>query len=238
MNKGEVHMMTKDKIEAEAAKIKWFHRVDLGHGIITQGSEDSPNKLQGLGFPEDLTGKTVLDVGAWDGYFSFEAERRGAARVLATDLFCWGGSKWGTKSGFELARRALNSRVKDRDIDVLDLSPEKIGTFDLVLFLGVLYHMRHPLLALEKVASVTAVGGMVIIETHVDMLHMKRPALALYPDRELNNDPTNWFGPNPAAVEGMLKSVGFKDIIAHSPVPSATDPEAVTQSRMVFHAWK
>ena len=231
-------MITRDEIQAEAAKISWFHSIDLGQGIVTRGYDDSPNKLKALGIPENLTGKTVLDIGAWDGFFSFEAERRGAKRVLATDSFCWGGGGWGTKRGFDLARRALNSRVEDREIDVLDLSPDKIGTFDLVFFLGVLYHMRHPLLSLEKVASVTAAGGMVIVETHVDMLDVKRPALAFYPESELNNDSTNWFGPNPAAVEGMLKCVGFTKVIAHSPAPLVSEPGSVTQGRMVFHAWK
>src|SRR5207244_3092089 len=120
----------------EVTKINWFHRIDLGHGVVTPGIDDSPAKLARLGLPDDLTGKTVLDVGAWDGFFSFEAERRGARHVLATDAFSWGGGGWGTKHGFELAHRALGSRVESRWIDVLDLSPETVGTFDLVLFLG------------------------------------------------------------------------------------------------------
>ena len=230
--------MTKDEIQAEAAKISWFHSLDLGHGIVTRGCDDSPNKLKALGIPKNLRGKTVLDIGAWDGFFSFEAERRGAKRVLATDFFCWGGGGWGTKAGFDLARHALNSKVEDRRIDVLDLSPDEIGTFDLVLFLGVLYHMRHPLLSLEKVASVTSPGGMVIIETHVDLLEIERPAMAFYPESELNNDGTNWFGPNPAAVAGMLKTVGFKKVVARSQLPPRTDLETIVQRRMVFHAWK
>ena len=81
--------------------------------------------------PASLAGKSVLDVGAWDGFFSFEAERRGASRVLATDSYVWDGSHdWGSKRGFELARTALNSKVEDRVIDVLDLAPDKIGMFD------------------------------------------------------------------------------------------------------------
>jgi tRNA (mo5U34)-methyltransferase len=79
-----------------------------------------------------------------------------------------------------------------------------------VLFLGVLYHLRHPLLALERVASVTR--EVAIVETEVDNLLVPWPSLAFYPDRELNNDPTNWFGPNARAVEGMLRAVGFKRI--------------------------
>ena len=135
-----------------------------------------------------------MDIGAWDGFFSFEAEHRGAKKVLATDSFCWGGSVYGTKDGFELARKALNSQVEDITIDVNEITPEKIGVFDLVLFLGVLYHMRHPLLALERVSSVAE--KQLILETQVDLLQCRYPAMRFYPGSELKNDPTNWWGPN------------------------------------------
>jgi tRNA (mo5U34)-methyltransferase len=117
------------------------------------------------------------------------------------------------------------------EIDVLELSPEKVGVFDLVLFLGVLYHMRHPLLALDRVFSV--IGKQLILETHVDMLDCQRPAAAFYPGGELNNDPTNWFGPNALAVKGMLESAGFRDIKAVN-ISQASG----TCARMVFHAWR
>ena len=151
------------ELRRAVAEIRWFHRLDLGDGLSTPGEDDTPEKLKALHLPQDLRGRTVLDVGAWDGFFSFEAERRGATRVLATDDFCWGGRGWGTKAGFDLAHRALGSRVESKQIGVLDLSPETVGVFDLVLFLGVLYHMRHPLLAFERVASVTA--RQLILET-------------------------------------------------------------------------
>lgn len=99
------------------------------------------------------------------------------------------------------------SRVEDAQIDVMDLSPDTVGTFDLVLFLGVLYHLRHPLLALERLASVTS--EQLILETHVDMTWTRRPAMAFYPNTELGQDPTNWWGPNPEAVKAMLLDVGF-----------------------------
>ena len=137
-------------------------------------------------------------------------------------------------------------------IDVLDLSPEKVGTWDVVLFLGVLYHMRHPLLALEKVASVT--NDMVIVETVVDMLFHKRPAVAFYQASELSNDSTNWSGPNPAAVVAMLKTVGFKKVKivsgARSPIFRVARSamlkikrghpfwSTVRTDRIVVHAWK
>ena len=149
-------------------------------------------------------------------------------------------------------RRALNSRVDDMTIDVLELSPERVGVFDLVLFLGVLYHLRHPLLALEQIFSVT--GKQLILETHTDMLWSTRPAMVFYPGAELYGDPTNWWGPNPAAVVAMLKSVGFRKVQLvskqYSPVfmlgaaaylkirRRAPFFPTLQQNRMVFHAWR
>ncbi|MGN6555457.1 MAG: class I SAM-dependent methyltransferase [Verrucomicrobiota bacterium] len=203
--------MAPDELKRRTGELRWHHSIDLGHGIITPGQDNSARKLERLQLPPSFAGKSVLDVGAWDGFFSFEAERRGARRVLATDSYSWNGSHdWGDKRGFDLAKAALGSKVEEKEIDVLDLAPEKIGTFDVVLFLGVLYHMRHPLLSLERVASVT--GEMLILETVVDMLSCRRPAMAFYPFSELGKDATNWCGPNPAAVIGMLKVVGFKRI--------------------------
>ena len=202
--------------------------------------------------PGRLDGKTVLDVGAWDGFYSFEAERRGAARVLATDSYSWGGVGWGSKAGFDLARKALDSKVEDCQIDAMDLSPERVGQFDLVLYLGVLYHMRHPLLSLERVFSVTR--SQLILETHVDLLWVRRPAIAFYPDAELERDPSNWCGPNPAAVEAMLHTVGYRTVEMVSVSPSRfhrlvyapldarkTGAPLLAQmqhTRVVFHAWR
>jgi tRNA (mo5U34)-methyltransferase len=146
----------------------WFHRIDLGDGILTPGRDDSERKLKSLGMPEDLTNLSVLDIGAWDGYFSFAAEKRGAAKVVAADL--------STAPAFNVAKRLLQSQATAVEIDVIDLDPQKIGTFDLVLCLGVLYHLKHPLMALERIYSVTS--GRLILETYVDMLDCPRPAMA------------------------------------------------------------
>jgi tRNA (mo5U34)-methyltransferase len=217
-----------DDIRAEIARINWLHEIDLGDGVVTPGHQGSTAKLQRIHLPETLAGLSVLDIGAWDGFFSFEAERRGARRILAIDTYIWQGNGPGSKAGFNLARRVLNSRVEDREIEVLDLSPALIGTFDVVLFLGVLYHMRHPLRALEAVYSVT--NDLAIIETSVDLLDCEWPAMRFYPTDELAGDPTNWWGPNPAAVVEMLRSVGFNDIQTKSMV------ESTINSRMVVHA--
>jgi tRNA (mo5U34)-methyltransferase len=220
-------------IQARVAQLRWHHSIDLGHGILTPGQDNSPRKLARLGLPESLAGKTVLDVGAWDGFFSFEAERRGAQRVLATDSYSWNGSHdWGDKRGFNLVREVLGSKVEDMDIDVLDLSPERVGTFDVVLFLGVLYHMRHPMLSVERVASVTR--GLVVLETVVDLLSYRRPAMAFYVEDELGHDATNWCGPNPAAVVGMLKVAGFKRI----EIISGVRPLWFRLARAAYLRWK
>jgi tRNA (mo5U34)-methyltransferase len=231
-------------LQQEIARVEWFHTMDLGHGITTPGRVTcmSPEQLE-IG---RLDGLTVLDIGAWDGAYSFMAERRGAKRVLATDSVVWSGA-WKTgNAGFTLARRLLKSNVEDMTIDVMDLSPSRPGVFDVVLFLGVLYHLRHPLLALERIFSV--VGKQLILETHVDLADLPRPAMAFYPGTELAGDPSNWWGPNPLAVEAMLKSVGFrtvKTVRIFRPRPesiqwwSPNDPAAVKeQGRAIFHAWK
>jgi tRNA (mo5U34)-methyltransferase len=204
---------------AEVEAIRWYHTIDLGGGVITRGIDDTPLRLARLDLPESLAGLSVLDIGAWDGFFSFEAERRGAARVVAADHFSWHGGGWGSKAGFELARRTLGSSVEDIDIDVMDVSPERIGQFDVVFFLGVLYHLRHPLLALERIASVTR--SLLILETVVDMVGISRPAAAFYPARELNNDPTNWWAPNLPGLHGLLEVAGFTSVRTVTPQHSA-----------------
>jgi tRNA (mo5U34)-methyltransferase len=242
--------ISEDELRTLIPKIRWFHSIDLGNGIVTNCKHPTPRRLSWLGMPENLSGMTVLDVGAWDGFFSFEAEKRGARRVLATDSFCWSSASakerwaiyrrvingestawsaanWSGKVPFNLAHRALRSGVESREMDVLDLSPQRVGKFDLVLFLSVLYHMRHPLLALERVFSVTR--GQLILESHVDMLDYARPAAAFYPGRELGNDETNWFGPNPSMIAAMLKEVGFRKVRLH------WGPQ---ENRVVFHAWR
>lgn len=240
--------MTREALLQQVTAIKWFHRIPLGNGVMTPGLDDTQAKLRRLKLPQDLSGKSVLDIGAWDGFFSFEAERRGASRVVAVDSYCWSGDGWGSKAGFELARRALNSKVEDREMEVLDLAPENVGTFDVVLFCGVLYHMRHPLLALEKVSAITK--HHLILETKVDLLTWKTPAMAFYLGSELNNDPTNWWAPNIPALCNMLRAVGFQRVqVISAPRPwlqrltrtlkrGKFSWKEFQRGRVTVHAWK
>jgi tRNA (mo5U34)-methyltransferase len=208
--------MDETELRRRVESIRWFHTMELGPGISTRGSQGAPSNgtaetLRRLGLPPSFAGKTVLDVGAWDGFFSFEAERRGALRVLATDYFSWSGGGWGTQDGFRLAREVLDSKVEDLRIDPLDLSVDRVGTFDVVFFFGVLYHVQNPLLVLERVAAVC--GELLIVETYVDQrMGEDYPAMVFYPGGELSNDPTNWWGPNASCVEAMLRTVGFPNV--------------------------
>jgi tRNA (mo5U34)-methyltransferase len=234
------------------AEIPWFHGIDLGDGISTPGPV-RVEKLGRMGVPARLDGRTVLDVGAWDGLWSFEAERRGAKRVLATDSFVWAeGAPWG-KRGFDLAHSVLGSRVESQMIDVMDLSPEAIGTWDLVLCLGVLYHVRDPVTAIERLASVT--NDQLILETVTALGRCRHPAGLFFPDDELAHDPTNWWALNDPAILGLLRRSGFRTVRRYSRTswlrqlwrakihrwPPGQAGRVLTLlrcRRTVYHAWK
>ncbi len=238
------------QLRKRASEITWFHTMQLSEDVRTAGVYDPVRTLSRLKLPARMDGTRVLDVGAWDGFYSFEMERRGA-EVLATDDYCWGGGGWGTRDGFDLAREAFASEVKDLRVDPLDLSPERVGgTFDVVMLLGVLYHTRDPLLVLEHVRSVTK--KMLILETEAGMLLTRRPAVEFFPGTELNNDPTNWWAPNERALVGMLHAVGFASVdvvwrrnlplraatwVAHLRGPARRSlMRALTTDRLVVHA--
>lgn len=202
--------------------IAWFHQFEVVPGVSTKGVYDPTAHLQRTHIPANLEGQSVLDIGAWDGYYSFEAERRGASRVLATDSWAWQGRsplpyepgdpepQFGSKRGFDLVREVRESKVEDFEVDVMDLDPAEIGTFDLTLFLGVLYHLKNPVEACERVASVTA--GTAVVETVVDQLFSRHPAAAFYPADEQWGDESNWWGTNIACTVGMLKAAGFSRV--------------------------
>lgn len=203
-------VVTEKKMDPSA--IQWFHSFQMPDGTDVNGVKPLAIQLQeaDLIFSSDLNGKSVLDIGAWDGFFSYEAERRGAKRVLATDHFCWSGPGWGNRDGFDYMHQVRDSKVESLDVDVLALSPETLGTFDVVLFLGVLYHVKDPYSCLEAAARMCS--DHLVIETVTALLPEPLPAMRLYRQGELGDDPTNFWAPNHAALEVMLQNFGFSQI--------------------------
>jgi tRNA (mo5U34)-methyltransferase len=192
---------------------KWFHSIDLGNGEITPGIGkplDMIDAEAAVVFKHGVAGKSVLDIGAWDGAFSFEAERRGARDVLATDDFCWSGVTWGTKACFDYAHAKLNSKVRSLLVDVHDHSVERVGQFDVVLFLGVFYHLKSPLTGLEIAAGLAR--ERLVIETLTGLNDLDEPVMRFLQRFELANDPTNYWVPNMLCLERMLKQLGFTKV--------------------------
>ena len=160
----------------------------------------------------------VLDIGHAEGFFSFEAERRGAEEVVGIENYPPMARK------FEICRAALGSRARSHLTSVYDLSPKTFGTFDLVMFFGVLYHLRHPLLALEKIHSVCS--GTVLMQTDVSQNRSEKPMAEFHPfgvtsgpAENPSRDPTCFWFPNIAACAAMLEHVGFRDVQRLSPNP-------------------
>jgi tRNA (mo5U34)-methyltransferase len=178
--------------------------------------------------PVDLNGCSVIDIGAWNGFYSFEAKKRGAKRVLAVDHFVWMHPTFRGRETFDLVRSTLGLDVEALEIDIPELRPEQVGIFDVVLFLGIFYHLFDPVDGLARAAKLAR--ELLIVETHIDLRDLDRPAMVFYPGRELADDPTNWWSPNPDCMIGLLNNLGFVKIdAAYHPFGAG---------RAVFHAWR
>ena len=191
----------------------WFHQIQVGHGIRTPGTHNSWQKMGRLQMPDNLTGWSVLDIGANDGFFSFQAELRGPERVLATDHSHWTGEYEyvgkipGKKNHFETARELRNSKVEDQTIDIYDISPDTVGKFDLVLCLGVMYHLVHFTVGLENAISVTK--KLIIIESAVHK-HTRSDDVCqtIFTPRPPGGGGTNWSYPNVECLKKMMLLFG------------------------------
>lgn len=194
----------------------WQHRIDLGDGVCTSGE----SRIDGFKIFEldgRLDGKSVLDIGAWDGGASFKAKELGAGRVLVTDV--WrdppnNKSRWenirNSDEGFLCAREILNADVEQKNISIFDMTEETVGKFDIVLFLGVLYHLPHPLKALEIISAIC--NETVVLESAVFYFPPDSPNAYLEKEPLMKfRGEYGWF-PNKECVEMMLRQVGFKKI--------------------------
>ncbi len=184
----------------------WHQRFELAGGVYTPGSSDVSGLMNTAAVPERLDGATVLDIGTTNGGAAFECERRGARRVVAVDI---ADENW---FGFATLKRALGSSVDHVQASIYEL-PELLGEqFDVVLFWGVLYHLRHPLLALDNVRRLAR--GTVSIETAVSDHELgdarDLPLARFFRTDELAGDSSNWFAPNVAALTDWCRSCGLE----------------------------
>ncbi len=210
-----------DRVRARIASVAtWRHTIEVAPGIFTEGTVDNRTELGRLRLPADLAGKRVLDVGCSDGFYSFTCEQRGADVVALDDE---SSLLAGEGNGFTVARELLGSTVDYRIADVETLAESDLGSFDLVLFVNVLYHVQNPQRALRALAAVTQPGGRMVLKTifrndvrvwvrgrpygfDLD----RRPKWWYFPHDELGGDPTNWWAPNRAGLVGMLEATGWR----------------------------
>ncbi len=204
---------------------KWFHNIEL-KGVKTAPDHflgDYPNvKFQRFAhaIPQDLTGKSVLDVGCNAGFYAIEMKRRGAARVIGINS----DDRYLNQARY--AAEVLEADIEFRNMSVYDVASLREG-FDVVIFMGVFYHLRHPLLALdllyENVVKDTLIfqsmqrGSTEVdrVETDYDFWdvdHFEKPGYPkmFFIEHRYSNDPTNWWAPNAACTEAMLRSAGFE----------------------------
>lgn len=231
--KDHLEAKTKDFIAHQVQSEKyWFQKIELFPGVYSPGwSDPASEKLPYYGLPEDLSGLRVLDIGCAEGYFSFEAEKRGAREVVAIDSFP------DSIRRFNIVKNARQSNANAYLCNVYDLNKAQFGTFDLVLFYGVFYHLKHPQLALEAIRDVCT--GTLLFQTYVhEDPRMRGEAWAQYNPYGLmsgsqneNFDPTVFWLFNATACIAMLDHVGFESIrvVSDSPKPFVLRAESIEQ---------
>jgi len=225
-----IDLISRDEIRRRAEALgPWFHNINL-NGVWTAPDHflgDYPNiKFQSFAaaIPQDLSGRTVLDIGCNGGFYSIEMKKRGAERVLGIDF-----------DEDYLAQARFAAEVMGLDIEFRKLSVYDVGSlqerFDVVIFMGVLYHLRHPLLALDLIHEHVAKDLLLFqsmqrgskevepVDENYTFWETEQFDKPGYPkmhfiEHRYADDPTNWWAPNAAGVEAMLRSSGF-EILQH-----------------------
>ncbi len=237
----------------------WFHSIDLGMGVTTRGLSELTLGVDQL---PDVRGRSVLDIGAWDGYYSFFAEQHGATRVVALDHYAWGvdfaarQAYWAEcaqqgvlpdhnrdvtdfwrpelpgRRGFEFAHGVLGSSVEPLVADFTTVDLEALGPFDVVFYLGVLYHMKEPLTCLERVRKVTT--EVAVVET--EAVHLQgydgQPLLAFHRGGDVQADYGNWYVPTLEALESLCLAAGFSKVTVIKGPPQVIPPEPGLRDRV------
>lgn len=235
----------------------WYHSIDLGGGVVSNGDYQMGEYLHHYGFPEDMRGMQVLDVGRASGYFAFEFERRGAD-VTATELpsmadwdFVGGEAakaahieeiaedEYHIRGAFKYAHAARKSRVTPVDANVYEISPAMFGgkKFDLVFAGSITSHLKNPSGAMDRLLSVTAPGGKCIVSApFIDLVEQRDLPLMALVGRS-DPDLRSWWVVNAKGLEELLRCSGFREasVISHFNLRHRKQPELVFP-HIVAHA--
>ncbi len=200
----------------------WLHKIEVAPGIFTPGVQDTEGLLSRINLPDNMSGMRVLDLGARDGLYSFECEKRGAEEIIALDY------SPPDSTGFNVAKKLLASKVEWVTANVYEVDQLDLGKFDFILFLGLIYHLRHPYLAIDKIHDVLKVGGTVAVESHIidggfvdesgnwlnlDELNPRLSKLnvaQIYESGKLVNDKSNAWAPSIDTLVAMFNNSGFE----------------------------
>jgi SAM-dependent methyltransferase len=243
----------------------WYHTIDLGNGLVTPGTYDYRKDLSLFGFPIDMNGMKVLDIGSATGFFAFEFERRGAT-VISVELPSI--ADWDMPLGedrertltelmayhqvttieevhnlhldapFEFCRRVLNSKVKRCHSTIYDLSANKLGVdaFDLLFVGDVLLHIFSPLKALAALAPLCR--GTLVIAQHVPNNENHQPVMHYIGGERRGGDSRSWWLPDRLCFEQMLTRLGFKNVSVVGHHTGVLRPEGYVYDRTIIHATK
>jgi tRNA (mo5U34)-methyltransferase len=212
-------------LASDVNRYRWYHTLDLGHGVVTPGIFDHRQVVDRYLLPSDLSGLRCLDVGTMDGFWAFEMERRGAEQVVAVDIddpetLDWPHSLRHTTSReidatkelrFNLAKEALGSSVSRVLRSVYDLDTD-LGLFDLVVCGDLLLHLKDPLTALERLLRVCR-GSAVVCTPIVRVRFGGKKPLAIFD----GIDNFQWWLPSNSALERMLRAAGFSSVTVGKP---------------------
>lgn len=232
---------------ARVRELSWYHTIDLGNGLVTDGWFDLRPHVPRYGLPERMDGMRVLDIGTWDGFWAFEMERRGA-EVVALDVDHESEYDWPPRrrpaewtmtdrgQGFRLAKEVLGSNVERVTQNIYRATPEELGTFDLVFVGVVILHLRDQLLALERLANLC--HGRLIIAEEYDRLSglLPFPVSRYFADRDLA---VVFWLPSKKTWKRMIWTAGFEDVEEHGSFKVSivgANGKKATIPHVVFHA--
>lgn len=218
--------LSKEEIVNLINSKSWFHKFEIVKGVTTPGiCHIYPGSWVRKQFPEDITNQRFLEIGTWDGPYAFALEKRGAI-VEATDI------QDPEKTGFNVAKKILNSQINYTQISVYDIDKHfEKESFDIILFLGVYYHLKYPVLALEKLTKLLKNDGKLYFEGEcllnyaikineqnpnlIDRLFIRNMAkseypISLYYSGKFKNDASNWHIPNFTCLKEWMKTAGLE----------------------------